>query len=180
MSPVNAPLVRVATAADALAIARVNVETWRSAYRGIVAAEHLAALSVDRAADRWRECFEDEPEQRPLILVADDMGDVVGFVCGGETRQPTYPFDAEMYALYVEPRRQGEGLGRRLVSAFVTEPATRGFRGLLVGVLDRNAPGRRFYESIGGQHVGDHSLEIGGQSHAEVFYGWPSMRDIGT
>ncbi len=47
--------IREATPDDIPGIARVHVDTWRTAYLGIVPAEHLAGLSYERSEARWRE-----------------------------------------------------------------------------------------------------------------------------
>ena len=46
--------IRVAGVADAAAIAAVHVGAWRETYVGIVAAQVLAGLSVDRRTEIWR------------------------------------------------------------------------------------------------------------------------------
>jgi hypothetical protein len=48
--------IREARISDAPGIARVRVDTWRTAYRGIVSDEHLNGLSCERAeasSRRW-------------------------------------------------------------------------------------------------------------------------------
>jgi len=170
--------IRTATAEDSLAIARVHVESWRDAYRDIVAATHLAGITVEERAATWLERLRADPEQRPQIFVAEDRGEVVGFVSGGKTHQSDLPFDAELYALYVKPSHQRRRLGRQLTWALANELMERGFRGLVVGVLQANESGRRFYESLGGEPVGGRSRVIGGDSHFEVFYGWPAIRAV--
>jgi ribosomal protein S18 acetylase RimI-like enzyme len=84
---------------------------------------------------------------------------------------------AELYALYVKPGRQRQRFGRRLTRALVDELIERGFRSLLVAVLEANRSGRVFYESIGRKQVGTQPLIIGGDSYLEVFYGWPAIQD---
>jgi hypothetical protein len=73
--------VRIRTAGpdDALAIARVHVETWRSAYRGIVSDTYLASLSpVDRARV-WRDLVADPTGARFVLVAHDEVDDVIGF-----------------------------------------------------------------------------------------------------
>ena len=162
-----------------MAIARVHVESWRYAYRGIIAASYLAEVTVEERAATWLERLRADPERRALIFVAEDLGGVVGFVSGGKTRQPALPFDAELYALYIKPDHQRRGVGRQLTLTLANELIKGGFRGLVVGVLQANEMGRRFYESMGGRRVGDHSRIIGGDAHSEVFYGWSAIKALG-
>ena len=61
--------VRAATPDDVDAIARVHVETWRSAYRGLVPDEYLAGLSPARRADQWRAFLGDRGAARVLVVV---------------------------------------------------------------------------------------------------------------
>ena len=176
----NKVSIRIATVEDSTAIAHVHVETWQDAYRGIVADKFLANIGVDKRAAMWLERLTAETERRPLVFVAEDVGEIVGFVGGGKTRQPHLPFDAELYAFYVKPGRQRESIGRELTSALVGALIERKFSGLIVGVLEENRPGRRFYESIGGKLVGSQSLTIGDESHSEVFYGWTAIDSVGS
>ena len=46
-------IVREAKIADAPAIARVNLDTWRTAYRKIIPAYYLAQLSYEKGESRW-------------------------------------------------------------------------------------------------------------------------------
>ena len=45
--------IRAAKPADAGAMARVHVDTWRTTYAGIVPAEHLAGLSYQARGKMW-------------------------------------------------------------------------------------------------------------------------------
>lgn len=51
----STPGIRAATEHDAAAIARVQVESWKATYRGIVLDALLAGLNVEERAARWRE-----------------------------------------------------------------------------------------------------------------------------
>lgn len=44
--------IRRATAGDAVALANVHIDFWRSAYRGLVPDSHLDSLDYDRRAAR--------------------------------------------------------------------------------------------------------------------------------
>ena len=51
---------------DVPGIARVHMDTWRTAYVDIVPAEYLAGLSYDAAESRWRENLSSQGDGRLL------------------------------------------------------------------------------------------------------------------
>ena len=167
--------IRPANAADADAIGAVHARTWRASYRGIVAAEHVAGISEAEMAAGWRERLAAPPDARPTVLVATDGGAVVGFASGGPTREPALPFDAEVYALYVDPHAQRAGTGRRLLAALAGALRAEGFAAVHVRVLAANRPARVFYERLGGRYWGDAPREIGGRTYEEARYAWPAI-----
>lgn len=54
--------------------------------------------------------------------------------------------DGEIFAVFVDPRRQGEGLGRRLMAALESAAREAGVR---ESVLSVSLPARAFYEGLG-------------------------------
>ncbi len=76
--PIPEPRIRRATVEDAAAIARVRVDTWRSAYRGILPDELLDGLDPAESAVRWRRGLETLNPDR-VAYVADAGGAIVGF-----------------------------------------------------------------------------------------------------
>jgi len=74
--------VREAMPADAVGIARVRVDTWRTTYRGIVPDATLANLSFEENEKRW-ECQVQGGDGRFTYVVEDEIGEVVGFASGG-------------------------------------------------------------------------------------------------
>jgi hypothetical protein len=174
---VTAVLIRPAVPDDALAIARVHVEAWRHSYRGMVADPDIAAVTVEDGTHGGPHDLPPDPRTRSLIFVADDQGEVVGFTSGAASRHTTQPFDAEVYALYVRPARQRQGVGQRLMRTLIDPLFSRGHRSLLVGVLEHNLAGRRFYEAMGGTLVGTNTLVLGHGTYAEVLYGWPALEE---
>src|ERR1700682_3874740 len=72
-------MVRPATLNDAKAIPRVNVATWRSAYRGLLPDDFLAALDEANYAERWTRLI---GEGSSRVFVAEEPVGVVGFAAG--------------------------------------------------------------------------------------------------
>lgn len=148
----NVVQVRPATVEDAQRIAHVHVETWRSAYAGIVPAGFLAALDPNARAERLRTALSNA--DNPLTtLVAAPAGEITGFVTFGPYRphgdEPPDQTTGEVFAVYVHPDRQGLGAGRALMDAAVAELARRGATEIRLWVLEENARSRRFYERYG-------------------------------
>jgi L-amino acid N-acyltransferase YncA len=165
-------VIRPAVLADAEAIARVHVESWRTTYAGIVPDEFLAALSVERRAEVWRNNLAEN--RQSYLVVAEQAGEVIGFAVGGPNREAEDKYGAELYAIYLLANTQKRGTGRALMKAVVQELARRGFTSLLVWVLVDNSA-CQFYQRLGGQFVREKEIEIGGLALKEAAYGWKSL-----
>jgi GNAT superfamily N-acetyltransferase len=150
---------------DIPGIARVQVETWRTTYAGIVPAAYLAGLTLEDRERLWRANF-----RKPAgpILVAEEGGEVAGFAYGGPNRGTEREFAGELYAIYVLDRFQGRGLGRALLGAFA---GALGAPSLIVWVFEGNRA-RGFYEAMGAKRLGAKKIMIGGAFLDEISYGW--------
>lgn len=175
VGPAAGARIRPAELADARAIARVHVDTWRTAYRGIVDAGYLGSLSYRKFEERRRQRL---AEPGTWTFVAEAAGEVVGFVTAGPNRTADPRHDAEIFAIYVRKSHAGQGLGKALVGAAARALSRAGFRSLLLWVLTANAPSRAFYESIGGSLSGQKSERFGSQDLPHVAYAWPSLRSL--
>jgi GNAT superfamily N-acetyltransferase len=170
-------LSRRAQVSDASAIARVSVDTWRSAYRGIVPEQYLASLSYDDRAERLRSSLADPDAETCCYVAENDGGAVVGFAWGGPRRVGDERYTGELYAIYVLAERQRAGAGRALMRAVAEDLQRRGMRSMLVWVLAAN-PSRRFYEALGGKPAGQTEIAIGGALLVEVAYGWDDVASL--
>ncbi|WP_420566039.1 GNAT family N-acetyltransferase [Thalassobaculum sp.] len=147
--------IRSSETSDAIGLARVQIETWRDAYVGMLPDEALIELDEMRAAVRWTRLVAglEEPER---LSVAEVDGDVVGFCHGGGGRRAVSAAlgandrMAEVYALYVDPNFQGLGIGRALLGHVAQGLESDGFDALTILTLESNHHGRRFYEALGG------------------------------
>ncbi len=168
---------RLAQPTDAAALARVHVDTWRTAYPGIVPDEHLASLSYEARAKRWQETLSATDGPGFIYVAQDGNGNVVGFATGGPERSGDPIYRGELYAIYVLAGYQRKGFGRHLVAAIVNQLMQTGFDSMLIWVLTQN-PSRKFYEALGGQLVREREIVIGGATLPEVAYGWPDIRSL--
>lgn len=168
-------MVRPAGVSDAAAIARVHVETWRTAYRGLLPDDFLDSLSEAAYADRWSRLLGADSSR---VYVAEEDGGVVGFASGGRERAGEVGFAGELYAIYVLATAQRRGHGRQLVKAVVDGLREAGLTDMIVWVLRDNPVARRFYESLGGIYVRSQPITIGSAQLEEVSYGWKRLEDV--
>ncbi|HET7678132.1 MAG TPA: GNAT family N-acetyltransferase [Candidatus Limnocylindrales bacterium] len=173
---------RRAGPADAADIARVQVTSWRKAYRGLLPDDYLERLDPADREPSWRRGIESWPlEGHPWL--AEVGGRVVGFVSAGPSRdEGAAPSTAEVYAIYVDPDCWDRGIGTALLGHAVRDLRAARYETATLWVLAGNRQGRGFYEKSGWRPDGALKSEpIGGVSADEVRYrldlaGAPSPR----
>jgi GNAT superfamily N-acetyltransferase len=168
-------MVRPATLKDAEAIARVNVATWRSAYRELLPHDFLAALDEANYADRWRRLI---GEGSGRVFVAEEPEGIVGFASGGRERAGEHGYAGELYAIYVLDSAVRHGHGRELVRAVAGALREMNLPDMIVWVLRDNFRARGFYEHLGGTYVREQPITVGTTTLEEVSYGWRALDDI--
>lgn len=172
----QAAAIRPALSADAEAIARAHVASWRTTYQGIVSDEILANISVEERARNWQRQLE-APQPDCFVYVAEQDGNILGFASGGPERSGDSLYKGEIYALYLVKECQRQGIGQMLVEASVISLLANGIESMLIWVL-RDNPSRRFYEAVGGKFLREQEIEIRGQRLVEVAYGWDNLRNM--
>ncbi len=168
--------VRPATIADADAIARVHRETWRTTYAGILPLEVIAQEAGRKSPAIWkRRLALNSPEA--ATWVAERAARVVGFASCGEARHRLEGLESEIYALYVLQDEQRRGAGRELVRACARHFVRHGQFGFYLWVLKANRA-RLFYETLGGEEIGQKTERLGLHSYAEIAYGWHDLTGL--
>ncbi len=170
---------RPARAEDAAGIARVYVEGWRDAYPGLLPDKVLLGLSVERQEAAWRETSRNDRGRGMVQVATDARGRVVGFGSAGRSRFPALPFAGEVFTLYVEGDRRGEGIGGTLLASLFGALARAGLGSAVVWVLAGN-PARHFYAARGGKLVAAWTEEQWGAPRPQAAYGWPDLARVVT
>jgi GNAT superfamily N-acetyltransferase len=148
--PVSAYRVRLAWADDAFGIGRVQHESWRRQYGGMLPAASLADADADSFAVAWETALVSPPSARHRVLVALDGDDVIGFAAVGPSEDADSDVTvAELLALHVDPDQLGRGHGSRLLAAVVDTVRSDGFLTATAWMMERDVPGQRFLESAG-------------------------------
>src|SRR5712692_9481156 len=119
-------LIRPAEPEDAIAVARVHVQSWQVAYRTLLPDDYLDQL---RPEDRARTYdLSNRDPLKPYTIVAAAAGLIHGFATTAPSRDTDLPGYGEIYALYVDPEQWGRGVGLALVSAARARLFELGFR----------------------------------------------------
>jgi GNAT superfamily N-acetyltransferase len=162
---------------DASAIARVQVDSWRTTYAGIVPADYLARLSYGQQGQLWGHYLCTLSGAAAMYVAEAATKEVVGFAHCGPERSGNPLYTGELYAIYLLAAYQRQGLGHQLTTAVANGLLHHGLSSMLVWVLAAN-PSRAFYEALGGQHVAEQEITIGAARLTEVAYGWRDVREL--
>jgi GNAT superfamily N-acetyltransferase len=176
--------VRPARPEDAAEIARIQVVTWRTAYRSALPPELLDEWDADAATAAWRQAAEAPPTPGHGVLVAREGETPVGFVAFGpaelgadEQSHPAGP-TSELSTLLVEPRWGRRGHGSRLLAAAVDITRAAGTARLQMWVLEPDRVTAGFLETAGWAPDGwARTLDTGATPLREVR--WHTLLDDG-
>ncbi len=162
--------IRLATAADACDVAKVQVASSQFVYSSLLTTEYLDSQSVDNHEATWRHRFETMTGFEVWLAV--DAETVVGFAAINPSDELDAGHDAaELGFLYVAPDLIGHGVGRQLFEHLVQRLGERGFRDATMWVFAENVRARRFYERLGWQSDGAlASKDRGGRLVHQVRY----------
>jgi ribosomal protein S18 acetylase RimI-like enzyme len=160
--------------ADAEALARVHVTSWRETYRGLLPDAYLARMSETAHARRFAHLLL-KPGPDDVTLAAADRWGLVGYAQGGPSRRRVAG-EAEIATLYVVRAAQSRGVGVRLLTETARALAARGANSLVISVLRDNFGARGFYEHLGGEaEPARQEPGPGGAMYHEVAYRWPDI-----
>lgn len=161
----NSPvLIRRAGVLDAAPIARIHVDGWRAAYRGLIDDAVLDSLDVGVRKKHWASLLSyaeaplESGTRAHVTIVAERAGEVVAWCSYGGGRDAG-EVRGEISALSAAPDAWGTGAGRALVVEAERALRTAGYRAAYLWVLDGNARAIHFYERQG--WTDDGAVKIG-------------------
>ncbi|MGW0501975.1 N-acetyltransferase family protein [Micromonospora sp. NPDC003241] len=154
--------VRPARPEDVAEIARIQLATWRVAYRRLLPRHVLENLDEAWLARRWDAAVRQPPGDTHRVLVAVEQAEqsyLVGFAASGpadaEALAPNEPADAlgadvvAVTDLLVEPRWGRRGHGSRLLAASVDLWRESGFTRAVSWVFEGDEASRKFLGAAG-------------------------------
>ena len=138
---------RLAGPADADAIAAIHTASWRTTYRGLLDDEFLDGPLDEYSRDRWRVWFTLIGGPPAHLVLAEQGGTPVGFLCvihcGGE-------FGDLITNLHVLKEARGNGVGSSLLREAARLVHGEGGKAMHLWVYSGNNDAIRFYDREGG------------------------------
>lgn len=151
-------VLRQAKVGDALGIAQVHVGTWQNAYLGMIPETFLQGLSVEQRAQNWVKVLESSnTESQTIVAEMDEV--IVGFIGIGPSRDSEESDLGEVFAIYVDPNFQNQGVGSKLMNEGIQFLKNQGLKGAVLWVLDQNIGTKGWYESHGWEFNGEIKTE---------------------
>lgn len=149
-------MIRLASLADAPAIAALHDRVWRETYRDLATPEAWEALTEDLRLIRWREILAD-PDPRRVTLLAEDAGRLLAFGTACAPTEAIFGGRGEVRWLHVAAGARRTGLGRRLMAALAGQLQAWGYDGCALAVVVGNDPALAFYRRLGGREIGGYA-----------------------
>lgn len=169
-------IIREAILEDALSIAKVHIDSWKTTYKGIIEEEYLSGLSYEKKENSCQNIISGAPKENKYIFVAEDKENgIVGFACCGNEREGDTLYKGELVAIYIIEECQSKGIGNLLFKRVVEKLKEVQINSMIIWVLEDNLQGRRFYELKGGKKIKEKHITIGNVTLKEIAYGWPKL-----
>ncbi|MGN6670559.1 MAG: GNAT family N-acetyltransferase [Candidatus Nucleicultricaceae bacterium] len=174
--------IRKARLDDAKGIARVNYESWKTSYPGIVDQDLLDTLVFDELLQFRKQILQESQDIHLVVLCGDT---IVGFCDAAvmyfhenqvlsEEQMKKRDERGEIRRIYLLEEHKGKGIGYALFEEARLRLKERGLTPFLLWALKDNKRARAFYERQGGVLVDEISVKLGDRLYPEVAYRFES------
>lgn len=164
-------IIRKASIYDSIGVTKVYVETWKTAYRGIIDQDYLENINYDKQKRNFMNLLNKES----LIYVAESkIGEIIGFATPEVVKDDFNTNRGEVSMIYVLDRYQGEGIGHDLLQKCASTLVKSEINRMIVWVLKDN-PACGFCEALGGTPKETRLDQIGGVDYVSIGYVWEDI-----
>jgi len=166
-------IIRKASIYDSIGVTKVYVETWKTAYRGIIDQDYLENINYDKQKRNFMNMLNKES----LIYVAESkIGEIIGYAVPEVTKDDLGVNRGEISMIYVLDRYQGEGIGHNLLEKSAETLVKSEINRMIVWVLKDN-PACGFCEALGGTPKETRLDQIGGVDYVSIGYVWEDIKN---
>lgn len=166
-------IIRKASIYDSIGVTKVYVETWKTAYRGIIDQDYLENMNYDKHKRNFMNLLSREA----LVYVAESkIGEIVGFSTPEVSKDNDGDVRGIISNIYVLDRYQGEGVGYKLLSKAASALMKSEINRMIVWVLKDN-PACGFCEALGGTPRETRLDQIGGIDYVSIGYVWEDLEN---
>lgn len=148
----------------------IQIDGWKSAYKGIVDDNILNSMDRNERIEKRRNDYKENS-----FIVAELNNQVVGFcryIDSNKFTQDISDIDCELLALYVKPNLKYNGIGTKLFQFVTNEFKNRNKTKMILWCLKDNEPSKKFYTKMGGKVIRERTVEIGEKEYLEVGFGY--------
>ena len=139
--------IRRAQSGDEETLARIQTESWKAAFAGIVPAELLAqCTNVERAEKMYARLLA-ERRGNGYILELDGKAHCIAW--WDAAKDDDMPGAAELRCIHSLPDNWRRGYGSRMMERVLTDIKVAGYETIVLWVFARNERAIRFYEAHG-------------------------------
>ena len=161
--------IREAKLTDAIGIAKVHVDSWRTTYKNIISNEFLEKLSYEQRTNSW---IQNLSNPNNYVFVAENHEDeIVGFADCGKRVRNQIDHSGDITSIYLLEEYQGQGIGKQLLRQLFIQCNKLGYKSVFVEVLEDNKT-RYFYEYYGAILRKSEKINIGGTDLNLLVYEW--------
>lgn len=139
--------IRRAKIGDEKALARIQTESWRAAFAGIVPAELLTQCTSLERAERMYARLLAERRGNGYILELDGKAHCIAWLDAAKSED--LPGAAELRCIHSLPDNWRRGYGSRMMERVLADVKAAGYETIVLWVFVRNERAIRFYEAHG-------------------------------
>ena len=162
-------IIREATEDDILEVAKLHVDSWNDAYKGIIAQDYLDSMknNLEKRITRMK----DEFNLRKMI-VATINNEIVGFsefVLSNDFSKDL-DIDCELCGLYVKSAYLKTGIGTKLFNYVKELFISNNKKTMGLWCLKENKKTIKFYKNKGGTIIKEKKFTLAGKEYTEVAF----------
>ena len=151
---------------DIPSVVEIQVNGWKTAYKGIVDDEFLNSMNIEERIEKRKRDYKENG-----FVVAELDKKIVGFcryIDNNNFTQEISDIDCELLSLYVKPSLKYNGIGTKIFQFVIDEFKKKNKRKMILWCLKDNDPSKKFYTKMEGKIVKEREIEIGDKTYLEV------------